>query len=255
MNSTDTQDFIETYIQWIRRNSAQTSIGEYQEITTPFVDSHNDNIQFYIKKTESGFLLSDDGYTLADLEMNGCDISSKKRREAIQEFSESLGVQIIDHCICVNAAETEIAQKQHAIIQAIIKIGDMFLTTSSRIKSIFFDDVSEYFAVNDVRNTPSVMLMGQSGLSHRFDFVIPSSRKMPERVITTLNSPSKQSVLSSIFAWNDTAKVRKTNSRGYIVLNDEKKGVSAELIAAINNYDITPISWNKRDDFLNDLVS
>ena len=48
---------------------------------------------------------------------------------------------------------------------------------------------------------------------------------MPERVITTINTPTKQAVESALFAWNDVAKTRKggNGSQGYIILNNKKK--------------------------------
>ena len=50
MNKTD--DFIGKYLDWIKNNSTQTMIGEYSEISTPFVDAHNDQIRFYIMKSK-----------------------------------------------------------------------------------------------------------------------------------------------------------------------------------------------------------
>lgn len=248
-------DFIENYLSWIRSNSSQKRIGAFEEITTPFVDSHNDHIQFYISRSQHGFILTDDGYTLNDLEMCGCDIKSKKRREYIQQISESLGVSIKDGSIVAEATESDIACKQHMMIQAMLKISDMFLTTSSRVKGLFFEEVDSFFEENDIRNTPSIMMMGQSGLSHRFDFVIPASRKMPERIVTTLNTPSKQNVQAAIFAWNDVIKTRSTHSKGYIVLNDTKKAPNPEIFTAIKNYDLVPLLWKQRENFVVELAS
>ena len=248
-------DFIDSYLQWIKSNFSQKRFGDYEEITTPFVDSHNDHIQFYISRTPNGFILTDDGYTLNDLEMCGCDIRSKKRKEFVYQIAESLGVSIEEGAITVGATEYDIACKQHMIIQAILKISDMFLTTSSRVKGIFFEEVDSFFADNDIRNTPSVMLMGQSGLSHRFDFVIPASKKMPERIVTTLNTPTKQNVQAAIFAWNDVVKTRSANNKGYIILNDVKRATNPEIVMAIKNYELVPLSWKQRKEYVNELAS
>lgn len=253
--STETKDFIDEYLKWIKNNSYQRTIGDFEEITTPFIDSHNDQIQFYIKKEENGYLLTDDGYTISDLEMCGCDIKSKKRKEMISQISESIGVQVVDNALITHATQFDVPRKQHIMIQAILKISDMFLTSSSRIRSLFFEEVESFFAEKDIRNTPSIMMMGQSGLSHRFDFVIPASRKMPERVVTTLNSPSKQSVQASIFAWNDIAKTRNNESRGYIILNDTKHAINSDLTSAITSYDLIPLPWKEREKFIDELVS
>ena len=248
-------DFIENYLSWIRSKSSQKTIGDFEEITTPFVDSHNDQIQFYVSRSPNGFTLTDDGYIMNDLEMCGCDVKSKKRKEFIQQIAESLGVSIENGEIIVEATETDIACKQHMMIQAILKISDMFLTSSSRVKSLFFEEVDSFFSENDIRNTPSIMMMGQSGLSHRFDFVIPASNKMPERIVTTLNTPSKQNVQAAIFAWNDVIKTRSTHSKGYIVLNDTKKAANREIVTAIKNYDLVPLPWKQRDEFITELAS
>ena len=248
-------DFIENYLSWIRSKSSQKTIGDFEEITTPFVDSHNDQIQFYVSRSTNGFTLTDDGYTMNDLEMCGCDVKSKKRKEFILQIAESLGVSVKNGAIIAEATESDIACKQHMMIQAMLKISDMFLTSSSRVKGLFFEEVDSFFSENDIRNTPSIMMMGQSGLSHRFDFVIPASRKMPERIVTTLNTPSKQNVQAAIFAWNDVIKTRSTHSKGYIVLNDTKKATNLEIVTAIKNYDLDPLPWKQRDEFITELAS
>lgn len=255
MSNTTSFNFIENYLDWIRKNSSQIRIGDYEEITTPFVDSHNDHIQFYIKKTDSGFLLTDDGYTIGDLEMCGCNVHSKKRKEMISQFAASLGATINGESIVLEATEYDIARKQHMMIQSILKISDMFLTTSSRVKGLFFEEVDSFFEEYDIRNTPSIMMMGHSGLSHRFDFVIPASKKEPERIITTLNTPSKQNVQAAIFAWNDVMKNRSAHSKGYVVLNDNRSTPSQEIIAAITHYDLVPLLWKRRIEYIDELAS
>ena len=127
----ETFDFIKEYSDWIKDKFSQKSIGEFTEITTPFVDSHNDQIRFYISRTENGYKLTDDGYIINDLIMCGCDVLSKKRKEMLHHLADSMGVEIEGLCITVEATQKDIAHKQHTIIQAMLKIGDMFLTTSS----------------------------------------------------------------------------------------------------------------------------
>lgn len=253
MNKTD--DFIGKYLDWIKNNSTQTMIGEYSEISTPFVDAHNDQIRFYIMKSKGGYILTDDGYVINDLEMCGCDVKSPKRKQMMMQIAEAIGVTIKSNCIIVEASEHDIARKQHIMIQAMLKITDMFLTTSSRVKGIFMEEVQEFFVQNDIRNTPAIMLMGHSGLSHQFDFVIPASRKMPERIITTINTPTKQSIESALFAWNDVVKTRKEDSKGYIILNDKKKKPNNDLFNAIHNYDLSAIPWSERNSYIDELAS
>ena len=248
-------DFIENYLAWIRSNSSQKRMGDFEEITTPFVDAHNDQIQFYISRAQNGFILTDDGYTLNDLAMCGCDVSSKKRKELISRIAESLGVAVKGDEIVAEATESDIACKQHMMIQAMLKISDMFMTVTPRTKGLFLENVDSFFDENDIRNTPSIMMIGHSGLSHCFDFVIPASKKMPERIVTALNAPSKQNAQAAIFAWNDVVKTRPASSMGYIMLNDVKRPPNLEVINAIKSYGITPVPWNQRQNFVSELAS
>ena len=117
------------------------------------------------------------------------------------------------------------------------------------------EEVQEYFLSNDIRNTPSILLMGHSGLSHQFDFVIPASRKMPERFVTTINTPNKQAVESALFAWNDVVKTRKADSRGYIILNDTNRKANDALFNAIQNYELKAVPWTERDSFIDEFAS
>ena len=58
--------------------------GEWVEITTPFLDRHNDALQIYARAENGGFVLTDDSYILRDLEGSGCSIKSEKRKDLLQ---------------------------------------------------------------------------------------------------------------------------------------------------------------------------
>lgn len=247
-------NFIDMYLDWIRTQSTQVRINEYSSITTPFMDTHNDFLQFYIKQQDDSFYLTDDGYILDDLETSGCDIESPKRKETIIALARSMGVSIRGKEIVAEASIDNIAQKQHSLLQAMLKINDMLLTTSTRVRGLFFEEIEEFFGANDIRYSPSVLLMGASGLSHRFDFIIPASKKHPERLLSAMNSPTKDKVQSALFAWDDTKSMRINNSEAYIIFNDTKKNVGIDLINAVTKCQITPFPWKERNKFIEKLA-
>lgn len=78
---------------------------------------------------------------------------------------------------------------------------------------------------------------------------------MPERIVTTLNTPNKQNVQTAIFAWNDVIKTRSAHSKGYIILNDSKRTPNLEILTAIKNYDLIPLQWKERQNFVSELAS
>ena len=75
------QNLLDKYLDWLKDKTVLKSINDWVEITTPYVDRHNDFIQIYVKKDSPGnFILSDDGYTISDLESTGCKLDSPKRK-------------------------------------------------------------------------------------------------------------------------------------------------------------------------------
>ena len=248
-------DFITQYTNWIKSNSAQRFVNGFYEISTPFLDSHNDVIQFYVQRTGNEFFFTDDGYTLSDIQMNGLNLSTQKLKTMIDNLAISLNVEIKDGSITAKASSpAAVAQTEHKMIQAMLKFNDMLFLSSPHIRGIFLDEVSSFFYENDIRFTPSVMFSGKSGLPQRFDFVIPASRKEPERMVLALNNPSKQSVQSAIFSWNDVRDTRNDKVESYLILNNKNTQCSS-LIDAAKQYDMNAFGWEERSIYLKKLVS
>ena len=44
------QKHIDDYTSWLRSETAFDNIGEYHEITTPYLDNANDYLQIYVKQ-------------------------------------------------------------------------------------------------------------------------------------------------------------------------------------------------------------
>jgi len=247
-------DFIKEYTNWIKENSAQRFINGYTEVTTPFLDSHNDVIQFYVKKEGDSFIFTDDGYTLADIEMNGLKLNTQKRKELVQYLADLMNVSVDGGAITARASNaTLVAQTEHFMIQAMLKFNDLFYLASPKIRGFFLDEVKSFFDDNDIRCTASVMFSGKSGLPQRFDFVVPASKTQPERMITTLNQPTRQNVQSAIFAWTDVRDSRK-DSVSYLILNHGKKKNNA-LSDAAKQYGMKPLWWEERDKYIEELAS
>jgi hypothetical protein len=100
-----------------------------------------------------------------------------------------------------------------------------------------------------VRYTPRVSFVGHSRYNHLFDFVIPKSKRAPERILKVINNPNKDNAQSAAFAWVDTKGVRPADSVAFAVLNDRDRTVSDAVQDALRSYDITPIAWSHREQF------
>ena len=90
------QKIIENYLRWIKDNTSIKSIedGKSCEISTPFLDRHNDHLQIYVLKHGKNYKLTDDGYTINDLKISGMEINTPKREKILQTTLNGFGIKI-----------------------------------------------------------------------------------------------------------------------------------------------------------------
>ena len=116
------KNLINDYIEWLRQNISIKEINSMHEITTPFLDNHNDHIQIYIKKSDSGLILTDNGQTITNLRLSGFEFTQEKR-QILNSTLKSFGVQLIDEELIAKATPEDFPQKKHNLIQAILYIS------------------------------------------------------------------------------------------------------------------------------------
>jgi hypothetical protein len=132
-------------------------------------------------------------------------------------------------------------------MQAILAVNDMFYLAKPMVASLFLEDVAAWLETHEIRFTPNVKFTGKSGYDHAFDFVIPASRRAPERLIRAINRPTKDMAKALDFSWIDTQEVRPPASRFYAFLNDEEKAPATSILDALRNYKIDPVLWSERE--------
>jgi len=251
----DVQRLMDAYHAWLRDKSVLRQVADWVEITTPYLDRHNDYIQIYAKRSNGGFLLTDDGYTIDDLEQNGCRLESRKRQDLLKMTLNGFGVQVDGKALQVHASPDNFALRKHNLVQAMLAVNDMFYLAVPMVASLFFEDVVGWLDVHEVRYTPKVKFTGKSGYDHLFDFVIPKSRAQPERIVHTISHPSRDKAQSLAFSWVDTKDVRSPESRAYALLNDSEQPVSSAVIDALRSYDVRPVAWSEREGVREELAA
>jgi hypothetical protein len=230
-------------------------LGDSVEITAPYLDRHNDYLQIYARRENGGFVLSDDGYILDDLTSSGCALESAKRKKLLEATLNGFGVRQNGDALEVRATPDTFARRKHDLIQAMLAVNDMFYLASPVVASLFLEDVTAWLDLHEIRYTQKVKFTGRTGFDHLFDFVIPRSRTQPERVIQTVNHPSKDSVSKLVFEWEDTIAVRPEKSRAYGFLNDSEHAVAGDLPGALRNWAVTPVLWSARDQIRLELAA
>ena len=251
----DIEKLLNDYRAWLKDKTTVREVnGTWVEITTPYLDRHNDALQIYARRENGDFVLTDDSYTIHDLEASGCNLNTGKRRDLLQMTLNGFGVKLNDEAIEVHATAETFPSRKHNLIQAILAVNDLFYLAKPVVESLFYEDVVAWLEANDIRYMANIKFTGISGYDHRFDFAIPKSRKQPERLVQAINRPTRDSASGFIHAWTDTHQVRSPESRAYAMLNDEQP-IPGAVIEAFRSYNIRPVPWTERVEVVTELAA
>lgn len=255
MNKLECQELIDSYLDWLRKGLSVEEVGKACELTTPFLDRHNDHLQVYAVQQNGTIVLSDDGYILSDLRTSGLDLNTPKRFDILKAIVNGFGVRLEAKRLVVEASQRTLGQKVHALVQAMLAVNDMFVMAQPRVATFFWEDVRAFLDEHDVRHSPRVKIAGRSGFDHAIDFLIPKSRARPERFVQAINVATKSTVGSYLFALTDTREARLDKPEAYAFLNDRDHEVGGDVVEALQAYEVKPAPWSRRDEFVEALAS
>ena len=254
---TQVQEMLDQYWAWLKSETKIQAIGDQVEITTPFLDRHNDCLQIYARREPEGFLLTDGGYTLEDLKQGGLNFDTSRRQALLEATLNGFGVELAEptQALEVRTSPGDFALRKHGLVQAMLAAHDLYCLAQTETVGLFHRSVAAWLDGARVRYTPRVTLRGKSGLGHRFDLVIPKSPDRPERVVRVVNDPTPQAAKTVVFAWIDTREGRAPDSCAYAVLNDESAEVPGGVVEAMRNYGVSPLLWTAREEGLAELTA
>ncbi|MDX2066487.1 MAG: DUF1828 domain-containing protein [Fimbriimonadaceae bacterium] len=245
-----------SYGEWLKENTTVREGDGWLEITTPFLDRHNDALQIYVCRRDGQFVLTDDGYILRDLAVSGFQLTSDKRRELLTQTLNGFGVRQSGDALEVIASETNFAARKHDLLQAMLAVNDLFYLAQPSHDSFFQEEVTEWLDSQEIRFARDMRLFGKSGLEHSIDYVIPKSVRQPERLLQGLSQPSRQMTRNSVFTLTDIRSARQNQTALYVMLNDQApSGVPTDVLSAFEKYDITPILFSQRDNYAEELAA
>lgn len=244
------------YIDWLRARISIDDLDGVLQITSPYLDVNNDRLQLYVINEDNTLKLSDDGHVINELEMSGCHIANSKKRQSLLDLIlNKFGVQKNGDELFVYANLENFAQKKHFLLQAMLSVNDMFMTTRENVTGIFLEEVERFLVNHEIRFSDNISFIGKSGFTHNFDFVIPKYGNAPERIIKAINNPKRDTAQSLIFSWNETRETRKSKAVMYAFLNDDERNVSHAVITAFQQYGIKTIQWSDKNQYIKELTA
>ncbi len=249
------QGLLDQYTAWLKDKTVLRQMKDWVEITTPYLDRHNDYLQIYARRENGAYLLTDGGDTIEDLRLSGCNLESPRRQDLLHTTLNGFGVKLNNDTLEVHASPDHFALRKHNLLQAMLAVNDLFYVASPIVKSLFHEDVVAWLELHRIRYIPNVKFTGKSGYDHLFNFAIPKSERQPERILQAVPRPSRDKATNLAFAWHDTREVRPPASRAYALLNDSEHPIPGEVFEALRNYDVNPVLWSRREDVAMELAA
>ena len=132
MTKKEIDALIDNYFKWLKDNTSTRLINDtWSEITTPYLDRHNDCLQIYAKKENNTIVLTDDGYIINDLISSGCALDSQRRKEILNTTDE----EKIKEYIWEHIKEINKTMPPYKYIREIIVTDqELIKTTTEKVK-------------------------------------------------------------------------------------------------------------------------
>jgi len=73
--------------------------------------------------------------------------------------------------------------------------------------------------------------------------------------VQAISDPGRSNAEALIMGWIDTREARAVESKAYAFLNDQIKTIPANVIDALNNYNVTPIAWSRKEEIIEELAA
>ena len=253
---------IKKYFRWIEEKTSiyKDEDTDWHIINTPFLGAFNDGIDIYAKIEKDRILLSDNGETLSNLELQGVNLLSSKfrfRRGILDTVLNNYGIVIKENELIIETNSSKFAQAKHNLLSSIIEIGSFYTLSKSNVSNAFKDDIVDYFNKIELIYTPDFILKGKTGLEFNFDFQI--AKRDEEIVLKSFNTINNNLLSSFLFSWEDIKPLRervvKKEVKAIAIINDIEKEIKTEFLDALESRDAKYILWSEKEDKRNLLVA
>lgn len=235
--------FRDDYLSLFKKLIKVIDMEDFHEITLPFFDRIGDQLSVYVESKGDSLRVTDDGYIYDNLIDFGYK-SSKKRDEIIDSICRQYGITFEDGELWVAAKKSNLPSQVHNLAMGMLRIDDMDLLKTTRVASVFCEDVKKVFDDHELNYTENFMFRGKSGFSQNFDFFFQKNRSRKKDLVCKLiNTPNKSNMESAIFSWEDVADERGENTQCIVIMNDTSN-INEDIINGFKQYHMTPLGFS-----------
>ncbi len=244
---------LDRYLVWLKNQFSEAEANGWTELITPYLDKNNDHIQIYLQERGEKILITDDGQTLSNLELNGF-LRTDKRLEIMATIFRGFQVEWTEDAkIELNCSRDEFPSRFHALMQTITAVDGLGYMTRENIRSMFLEDVAALLNQNEITYHANYEVQGKSGLAVTFPFFIPNHKSYHATHVQLINQP-KTNLKNYLFEWSDTEDSR-SESKCIALINDSYITPNRSALRALEKYDVVPILWSNKDKFISEIAS
>lgn len=254
------QKYISSFLEWLSSDLAALDLDGACEVTTPFLDRHNDHIQIYIREQNGSFVLSDEGNTVSDMLASGVDFQQQSRQELLKFVLDGYNVSLTDDELKLDATDANIGQRMNFLIQAIIGVNNTFsiptqFQSRDKREDQFKLDAIDFLTSRGFSHNSGTRVIGKTGYTHSMETITQRSNgnAATTHYFKSFNTPSKPSISKFLFDVQDIVGRKGSNGKSVAFLNDQEKPVRDDDIAALIEYDVIPACWTQREEFSSEL--
>lgn len=246
-----------SYIDFLINNHKFSDINDnVVELQTPFVDSFGDNISMIIqKKSPSTYRVSDQGYTIWNIEAHGINMtkSGAKRTSLLHSVLDFEGVSLDqDLSIFKETSPSKLSQAIHEVSQAIVKVSSLSLSNRKNSSAIFYDEVASYFEerrFTEFNFAKGLYIPGKHTVLYKSDytFTLPSSIKFT-KMYNTINKNTHEIILG---IYTDTKDfIEQQNGKFCILFNGNDSSTNPDLIESLKGHEVEVVNFYNKEDVL-----
>lgn len=245
--------------QWIKNSVEFCAISENDiQVITSFTDYFDDGILFdIISKPNGTFVLTDKGYTLWNMEVNGIDLTKKgsTRYKLFHWYLKSFNGTVSNNHIQKDDIKlSNLSQAISDFIQLLLRVSDLAVTNRANTKGIFFDDAKKYFEREKNTQfyfTTNNIALGRSNQHYKFEYNF--TPKLGTNKLTKLyNTLSKNTMEAVIGIYSDTTDYFNENysNSSFNILVNGIADNSMQYVSGLREHDINVIDFQDKNDVI-----
>lgn len=248
------------YFNWLKQSYKYKKMDSSTEITTPFRNHLNDFIRIYVDfLPDKSIILSDDGLTLNELKMANINTKTKARNRIIQSILNQFNLSLKDDEIIAHVKNESFAQSKHDLIQGILKIYDLTITSKNNVSSLFYEDVFNFLYEEELAGTAEVSVSGESGIKYSIDYILPETKSKPEKLINFANNLDFNKVTNDVYMYRDVKTNRPSRNnqtpKMFIIANDVDHPINDKARYAAEHENLLILHWSDKEKIISTLTT